>query len=164
MLLRWSMVLCLSLSTSCITPQRAAVDDVRPRLEPKTVRVDELPRGRLRLTFDPVESDLLLARVSVEEARVVLASFHESIPRGDAYRFRLVRTATEPRPEEWERRLREEFVVRYGPPTVPLPGLLETSPVFLALKLSPRYMGKGDSTSSRGHARGCSRRRRRRGQ
>jgi hypothetical protein len=37
----------------------------------------------------------------------------------------------------------EEYLARYGPPQVPLPQSLERSPLVLALKLSPRYMGEG---------------------
>jgi hypothetical protein len=147
--LRLGMVLWLTLPASCITSRDAVVDEVRPRQEPKTVKVSELPGGRLRLAFEPVPPDLLLERLRVEEARAVLAAFHESFPREEGRRFRLVRTSTEPEPEEWERRLREEFVDRYGPPEVPLPGSLETSPVFLALKLSPRYMGEGVREAAR---------------
>ncbi len=44
---------------------------------------------------------------------------------------------------EWELKLREEFLSRYGSSRLPLPQSLETSPLFLALKLSPRYMGAG---------------------
>jgi len=111
--------------------------------------VRELPGARVRLAFEPVVPDPRLERLGVEEARAVLASFHESFPRAERRRFRLVRTSTEPEPAEWERRLREEFVARYGPPEVSLPGSLETSPVFLALKLSPRYMGEGVQDAAR---------------
>jgi hypothetical protein len=147
--LRLGMVLCLTLPSSCITPRDAAVDEVSPRQEPKTVKVSELPGGQLRLAFEPVAPDLLFERLRVEEARAVLVAFHESFPREEGRRFRLVRASTEAEPAEWERRLREEFVARYGPPEVPLPGSLETSPVFLALKLSPRYMGEGVREAAR---------------
>ena len=149
LLLRLGMVACLVLPASCVMSQGATVDEVRPPPEPKTVMVRELPGARVRLAFEPVVPDPLLERLRVEEARAVLASFHESFPRAERRRFRLVRTSTEPEPAEWERRLREEFVARYGPPEVSLPGSLETSPVFLALKLSPRYMGEGVRDAAR---------------
>jgi len=142
-LLRLGMALCLVVPASCITSQGIAVDEVRPRGEPKAVRVSELAGGGLRLAFEPVAADPEWERVKVEEAWEVLAAFHASFPREEGRRFRLVRTGTGPEPAQWERRLREEFVSRYGPSVVPLPGSLETSPVFLALKLSPRYMGEG---------------------
>ncbi len=142
-LLRLGMALCLMVPASCITSQGTAVDEVRPRGGPKAVRVSELPGGGLRLAFKPVAPDPALERVRVAEARAVVADFHAAFPREEGRRFRLVRTSTEPEPAQWERRLREEFVSRYGPAVVPLPGSLETSPVFMALKLSPRYMGEG---------------------
>lgn len=128
---------------ACATAPEAGPERGRPQLGPKTVEVSELPGGRLRLAFEPVVPDPALARVRVEEAREVLADFHASFPREEGRRFRLVRASTGPEPTKWERRLRDEFVSRYGPPVVPLPGSLETSPVFMALKLSPRYMGEG---------------------
>ncbi len=147
LLLRMAVVLSLVLPASCTTSRGAAVDEVRPRMEPKAVWVSELPGGRLRLAFEPVAPDPALERLRVEEARAVLEAFHEAFPREEGRRFRLVGTSAEP--EEWKRRLREEFVSRYGPPGVPLPGSLETSPVFLALKLSPRYMGEGVREAAR---------------
>ncbi|HZI04005.1 MAG TPA: AHH domain-containing protein, partial [Archangium sp.] len=98
---------------------------------------------------EPVAPDAALERVRVEEARAVLAAFHASVPREEGRRFRLVRTSTQPGPAEWEQRLREEFVSRFGAPDVALPGNLETSPLFLALKLSPRYMGEGVREAAR---------------
>jgi HNH/ENDO VII superfamily nuclease len=128
---------------ACATAPEEVPDGVRPRLEPKVVEVRELPGDRLRLVFEPVAPVPALERVRVEEARAVLADFHASFRREEGRRLRLVRASTEPEPAEWERRLREELVSRYGAPRVPLPGSLEKSPVLLALKLSPRYMGEG---------------------
>ncbi|HYO69477.1 MAG TPA: AHH domain-containing protein [Archangium sp.] len=108
-----------------------------------------MPEGALRLAFEPLAAELALERVRVEEARAVLAAFHASFPREEGRRFRLVRTATRPGPAEWEQRLREEFVSRFGAPEVELPGALETSPVLLALRLSPRYMGEGVREAAR---------------
>jgi hypothetical protein len=45
--------------------------------------------------------------------------------------------------------LREEYLSRYGPALLPLPQSLETSRLFLALKLSPRYMGAGVRQAAR---------------
>jgi hypothetical protein len=112
------------------------------------VRTRELPEGRLRLSFEPVVGDAALEVLRVEEARTVLAAFQESFrveerPRPRA-RFALVSTGEgEGRPAGWESRLREEYLARYGPPLLPLPPSLERSPLVLALKLSPRYMGAG---------------------
>jgi hypothetical protein len=43
----------------------------------------------------------------------------------------------------WELRLREEFLSSYGPALLPVPDSLETSRLYLALKLSTRYMDDG---------------------
>ncbi|WP_152622277.1 AHH domain-containing protein [Archangium violaceum] len=128
---------------ACATVPEAVPARVSPSREPKAVEVRELPGDRLRLVFAPVAVDLALERVRVEDARAVLADFHAAFPREEGRRFRLVRTSTEPEPLAWERRLREELVSRFGPPEWSLPGLLETSPVLMALKRSPRYMGAG---------------------
>ncbi|AKI99588.1 HNH/ENDO VII superfamily nuclease [Archangium gephyra] len=146
----WRLAVALSfVLPACATAPEAVPSNARPRQEPKVVEVRELPGDGLRLVFEPVALEPALARVRVEEARAVLADFHASFPREEGRRFRLVRTSTGPEPEEWERRLREEFVSRFGPPAVPLPGLLETSPVLMALKLSPRYMGEGVRDAAR---------------
>ncbi|WP_395845439.1 AHH domain-containing protein [Cystobacter fuscus] len=149
LLLRLCMALCLVLPTSCMTSRGSAVDEANPKPEPVAVRVSELPGGRLRLAFEPVEPDLTLEQVPPHEAQEVLAIFHESFPREKGRHFRLVRTSTGPEPAEWEQRLREEFLSRYGVPEVPLPGALETSPVFMALKMSPPYMGEGARDAAR---------------
>jgi hypothetical protein len=46
-------------------------------------------------------------------------------------------------PAQWELRLRDEYLSRFGESLLPLPQSLETSRLYLALKLSPRYMGVG---------------------
>ncbi|WNG54018.1 hypothetical protein F0U59_03835 [Archangium gephyra] len=134
---------------ACATVPEAVPAGVSPPRESKAVEVRELSGDRLRLVFEPVAADLALERVRVEDARAVLADFHASFSREEGRRFRLVRTSTEPEPPEWERRLREEFVSRFGPPELSLPGSLETSPVLMALKLSPRYMGEGVREAAR---------------
>ncbi|WP_084610248.1 AHH domain-containing protein [Archangium violaceum] len=142
LLLRLAVALSLVLS-ACATVREAVPVGARPRVEPKAVEVRELPGDRMRLVFEPLAADLELERVRVEDARAVLADLHAAFPREEGRRFRLVRTSTEPEPLEWERRLREELVSRFGPPEWSLPGSLETSPVLMALKRSARYMGAG---------------------
>ncbi|WNG31441.1 hypothetical protein F0U62_09535 [Cystobacter fuscus] len=132
-----------------MTSRGSAVDESHPKREPRTVRVSELPGSKLRLAFEAVTPDPELERVQLQDVREVLATIHASFPREKGPRFRLVRTSTGPQPAEWEQRLREEFVSRYGVPEVPLPGALESSPVFLALKLSPPYMGEGVRDAAR---------------
>lgn len=44
---------------------------------------------------------------------------------------------------DWELQLRQEYLTRFGAARLPLPSSLEDSPLFLALRLSPRYMEPG---------------------
>ncbi|WNG42947.1 hypothetical protein F0U60_01695 [Archangium minus] len=46
-------------------------------------------------------------------------------------------------PAPWELRLREDFFSRFGPALLPVPESLETSRLYVALKLSTRYMDEG---------------------
>ncbi|WP_446651780.1 AHH domain-containing protein [Archangium violaceum] len=143
------VALWLLLSVSCATSPEVLPPEGRRAARPQVVRMSALPGGAVRLAFEPVAPDFTLERVRVEEARAVLAAFHASLPREEGRRFRLVRTSTEQGPEEWEQRLREDFVSRFGAPEVALPGALETSPLLRALKLSPRYMGEGVREAAR---------------
>jgi hypothetical protein len=118
------------------------------------VRTSELPDGGLRLSFEQLAPDPVLERLHLEEARRVLAAFQESFRMTEKLesRPRLVLASTgtgEGQPAEWELRLREEYLSRFGPPLLPLPESLERSPLFLALKLSPRYMGEGVREAAR---------------
>jgi len=138
------LLLCLSCATSA---ERMRPESQR-RVEPGVVRVSELPGGARRLSFAPVAPDLALERLRVEEARTLLAAFHESFRLAERPRARnrLVRVsagAGEGGPAQWEQRLREEYVSRFGPPLLAMPQSLEQSRLYLALKLSPRYMGAG---------------------
>nr|WP_239470250.1 AHH domain-containing protein [Archangium violaceum] len=110
------------------------------------MRTSELPGGKLRLSFEPVARDRALEHLSVEEARKALVALYDSLPLKEKSRLRLVLASagtSQNQPAEWEVRLREEYLSRYGPPLLPLPQSLENSPLVLALKLSPRYMGEG---------------------
>lgn len=140
------------LSSSCATSPARAPEDSHRRAEPTQVRTSPLPGGGLRLAFEPVAPDPALERLRVEEARAVLASVHESLRPKKRSQLRLVLASTaagEEVPAEWQLRLREDFLSRFGPPLLPLPQSLETSPVFQALKLSPRFMGKGVREAAR---------------
>ncbi|WP_075207489.1 AHH domain-containing protein [Archangium violaceum] len=146
---RMGVALWWLLWVSCVPSPEVWPPEGRRAARPSVVRTSTLPGGALRLAFEPMAVDLALERVRVEEARSVLAAFHASLPRAEGRRFRLVRTSTEPGPEEWERRLREEFMSGFGAPEVALPGALETSQLLMALKLSPRYMGEGVREAAR---------------
>ncbi|OJT16813.1 hypothetical protein BO221_47780 [Archangium sp. Cb G35] len=110
------------------------------------MRTSPLPDGRLRLSFEPVSSDLTLERLRVEEAREVLTTLHTSLQPRQSTRLRLVLASTAPAqhpPQGWRSLLHKELLSRFGPSQLPLPPSLETSPVLLALKRSPSYMGAG---------------------
>jgi hypothetical protein len=146
LLLRMALALCFLVPTSCATPQAVTPEAVRTRAEPGPVHIEELPGDRLRLTFEPLAPDPSLEYLRREEARAVLALLHDSLPPREKSRLRLVLASTgqsEGMPAQWELRLREEYLSRYGPALLPLPQSLETSRLYLALKLSPRYMGAG---------------------
>ena len=148
-LLRMAVALSLILPASCATSPAGSPEGVEPRAEPKLVRVRELPGEQLKLFFEPLAPDPALEVLELEQARGVLAAFHESFPPERGSRLRLVLASTSPMatregiPTEWERRLKGDFLSRYGPPLLPMPESLETSPLYLALSLSPRYMGPG---------------------
>jgi len=52
-------------------------------------------------------------------------------------------------PAEWEVRMRQEYLSRFGEALLPLPQSLEASRFCLALRLSPRYMGEGVREAAR---------------
>ncbi|MFL5354935.1 MAG: hypothetical protein ACJ8AN_19980, partial [Archangium sp.] len=143
------------LSTACTTTRATMPGDEAPWEKPKPVRVEALPGGALRLSFEPLAPDPALERLRPEEARAVLVVLHESLPPREKGRPRLVlasagaRDAQGAAPEAWELRLREEFLSRYGPSRLPLPHSLEASRLFMTLKLSPRYMGEGVREAAR---------------
>ncbi|HEX5748054.1 MAG TPA: AHH domain-containing protein [Archangium sp.] len=116
------------------------------------MRTTPLPDGRLRLSFEPVLPDPSLERMRLEDARDVLTSLHASLRPQQPTRPRLVLASTasaEQPPPGWRTLLHEELLSRFGPSRLSLPQSLETSPVFQALKLSPRYMGAGVREAAR---------------
>ncbi|HEX8441052.1 AHH domain-containing protein [Archangium sp.] len=152
LLLRMALALCFVVPTSCATSQAVIPGGGRIRAAPHPVPIETLSGDRLRLSFEPVAPDPALESLRLEEVRAVLAALHESLPPREKSRLRLVLASTGQgagSPAEWERRLREEYLSRYGPALLPLPQSLETSRLFLALKLSPRYMGAGVREAAR---------------
>jgi hypothetical protein len=123
----------------------------------EAVRVIDMPDGRWGLIFPPVPSEPALQRFSVEQARAVLAEYHQSLSQLDPLLFQ--RAAREVcsghsgqiashlmganPPFRLERTLREQYIERYGVSSVPLPECLENSALLMALRLSPRYMPQG---------------------
>ncbi|WNG43394.1 hypothetical protein F0U60_04255 [Archangium minus] len=143
-----AVALLLLVPVSCAVSPGGAPPGAGREAEPKVVQVDALSGGKLRLSFEPVESEPALERVRVKEARAALAFFQDSfrVTEKPRTRSRLVLVSTGGgggQPAEWESRLRQEYLSRYGPPLLPMPESMEQSRLFLALKLSPGYMGEG---------------------
>jgi hypothetical protein len=138
---------------------RAAPPEVERRLsvlEPVTVSEHHSStHGHgFKLTFQPLQPAPLLARLSVEDARVFVAAmeaaFSASKPRSGSSSLAGVVTSgllfaplAGAQPSDLERRVRAGYEELYGPSSLPLPSSLENSRWFLTLKLSPRYMDDG---------------------
>jgi len=153
-LLHLALALWLLVPTSCTTTSEGAPPSEPRRPPPKTVRTSELPGVGLRLSFEPVAPDPTLEVLRIEEARALLGHLHASVSpkeKGKS-RLRLVLTSTgesEGTPAEWEVRMRQEYLSRFGESLLPLPQSLEASRFSLALRLSPRYMGEGVREAAR---------------
>jgi hypothetical protein len=110
----------------------AVMRDLSPRgryLVDRQVSVHKkaLPDGRLRLSFE--HSPLRSQGFSVDEARPLLTLHDRSL--------------------SWEKQLHEEYLAKYGTPTVHLPEALENSRQVMALRLSTRFMGAGFRDAAR---------------
>jgi len=87
--------------------------------------------------------------LSVEEAHALLAVFQQDFSLAESARGRRLWASSrqvapaDSLPSDWELRLRQEYLTRFGASRLPLPTALEDSPVLLALRLSPGYMAPG---------------------
>ena len=117
-LLRFAAVILLV--SACATTAPAGKDSGK---EPAgTIRVSPLPGDRWKLTFESQSHPPRPMRLSVEEARAVLAGFREALGQ------ELLACAGACVAPDWEQRLREEYLARYGPSVRSLPKSLEHSP------------------------------------
>jgi len=116
---------------------------------PIPVRVTTLAGERLQLDFESAPLRVDLEALPLEDVRALLADFLECV--NTPSQFSVVPTAASSMhaPARWEAKLRAEFLARYGPGLLPLPDSLERSPLFMALRLSPRYMGAGIRDAAR---------------
>ena len=147
-----ALVLGCLLCASSATSRAAVPDGQHPLPEPRPVTVSALPGGQLKLSFEPVAPHPPLEVLRVEEVRALLSALHDSLPPQEQAGLRLALASLAPppgEPPEWELRLRQAYQSRFGPSPLPLPGSLENSPLFRALKLSPRYMGEGVREAAR---------------
>jgi len=111
-----------------------------------SVNVSALAGGRLKLSFE--HAPLLSRDFTVDEARSILALQHQSLttpePRGPLLATAgMVPCASDCTSVTWEKQLREEYLAKYGSPTLHLPEALENSRQVMALRLSTRFMGGG---------------------
>ncbi|PTL74897.1 hypothetical protein DAT35_57890, partial [Vitiosangium sp. GDMCC 1.1324] len=146
-----TLTLGVLLCTSSTVARAAAPGGESSEAAPREVRVDALPGGPLRLSFEPLPPAQALEPLRPEEVREVLAALKELSRPREGFEPGVTMASVGPQdiPGQWEHHLREAFASRYGPPLLPLPPSLETSRLFMALKLAPRYMGKGMSEAAR---------------
>jgi hypothetical protein len=135
--------------TSAIARQQAVVSNGGSTwAEPQPVLINSQPGGPLRLSFPTSAPHSHMERLSVQEIRSLRVAFASFRPRATPRLRLMVESPGATGPGQgpsspWELRLREDFLSQYGPALLPLPESLETSRLYLALKLSTRYMDEG---------------------
>lgn len=150
-LLRLLTALSFILASSCATPRpNASAEDGPGAAAPIPVRAAMLPGERLQLDFEPAPPHSALEVLAVEDVRALLEDFYKCVefPSQLPVIPAAAPSTRAPAPPS-EARLRAEFLARYGPGLLPLPDSLERSPLFMALRLSPRYMGPGIRDAAR---------------
>jgi len=118
-------------------------------VEPEQEQPSPVVPTRWQLLFPSQPSNPGLEVLSLGEVRPLLTAFSTLEPRSGP-RLRLLEVPgvehdSQRAASGWEVRLREDFLSRFGPPLLPLPGSLASSRLFLALQLSTRYMGELDA-------------------
>jgi hypothetical protein len=136
--LRLVLAVALAHPTACATARSGQAEGARP------VRVEPLSGGRVRLSFEPVGPHRAHEVMEREEAQAVLTVFHAAF-LAERPEIRVVAPSSLSllEGEGWPQRLRGRFLERFGAGELPLPGSLEQSRLYRALKLSPRHMGAG---------------------
>ncbi|MFY0583051.1 hypothetical protein ACN28S_60045 [Cystobacter fuscus] len=113
------------------------------------MQITELSGGRLQLDFEPLPPNMVWETLRVEDARAELVEFHRTFRPALQPRLRRVMASSGPWsaatgiPAAWEQQLRQEFLSRFRESLLPLPDTVENSRLYMALKLSTRYMGPG---------------------
>jgi hypothetical protein len=119
------------------------------QVRPAAVQVTRLDEDQFQLDFTPLPPDPFYEVIREEEARAALTAFFECFPEASQFEIVPAMAAMGSNAAPWEQRLRAEFLTRYGPPLLPLPESLQRSPLLMALRLSPRYMGQGIRDAAR---------------
>ncbi|HEX8705287.1 MAG TPA: AHH domain-containing protein [Myxococcaceae bacterium] len=146
---RLLLALSLALTASCATSRAGGVREAESPARPSAVRVTRLGEDQLRLDFEPQPPDLTVQALREEEVRRLLADFLRAFPEVAQLQVVPALASSGGTVPAWERRLRGEFLARYGPGWLPLPDSLQHSPLVMALKLSTRYMGPGVRDAAR---------------
>jgi len=142
--LRWALA--LGLLSSCATSRGSGFETSE---RPTVVRATPVGEEQFRLDFAPLLPEASLEALQVEEVRQVLADFFQAFPEMAQFEVVPALASAGGSPAAWERRLRAEFLARYGTGRLPLPASLQHSSLFMALKLSTRYMGPGVRDAAR---------------
>jgi len=140
---RLLLALCLAISSSCATSQAGISEAENRQTQPALVHVTRLADGHFQLDFESASASVNLGAMREDEARALLATFQQAFPDAPPFEIVPALASSAGGPPRWQLRLRAEFLARYGPPLLPMPESLERSPLFMALKLSPRYMAPG---------------------
>lgn len=146
---RQVLLLCTALLLSCATSWESASRSASDHSGPQPVQVTELSEGQLQLFFEPAPPIPAWEVMNSKEAQAVLATFLQALPEDPQFQLLLARASPVGTPAPWEARLRAEFFARYGPALLPLPPSLEHSPLFMALRLSLRYIRPGLQDAAR---------------
>jgi hypothetical protein len=149
LLLRLLTALSFILSSSCATLRPHTSAEETSEAAPILVQATRLPGEQLQLDFEHSLPRVALEALPVEDARALLAGFLECIETPLPLPVIPAMASSTHAHAPWEARLRAEFLARYGPGLLPLPDSLERSPLFMALRLSPRYMGPGIRDAAR---------------
>ncbi len=108
-----------------------------------------LSDDRLQLDFDPMPLTPAWEQVGADETRGVLADLLQCMEAPPELWVVPALASASAALAPWEARLRGEFLARYGPARLPLPDSLQRSPLYMALRMSPRYMGAGFRDAAR---------------
>ena len=111
------------------------------------VGIRELEDGSVKVFLPPRPVPPNWDPLSVEEARFLREAL-AAMRSPPEPRLRLLEVPgprSPPRsvPQQLQLRVREEFLAGFGPGVLPLPDSAEGSPLWTALKMSPRFMGEG---------------------
>jgi hypothetical protein len=145
-----SVLLRLILAVSLALPSACATSRLGPGEKTQPVKVEPLPEGRVRLSFEPVARTPAHEVMEREEAQAVLTIFHAAfLSERPEIRVRFPSRLSLSEEGAWQQQLRDRFLERFGLARLPLPDSLEHSRLFRALKLSPQYMGAGVREAAR---------------